>query len=266
MLIGSLRKGLIKSFEVFMKTRSLFSACLFVFAFALLLPFTSCSDMTEGPSSSAYVGSVSFSLSNEFIQKALYDSKILKAESNDPSAESWEVTLRLEVSLNGDYADTHTKNIKVNLLNSDGEKAKLFPDQTFNFESIPIGCNVYAKVRVFLIGENLGKDDEKGSDGIQEAVTNDEKGDYPLAFGKSNTIEIAGGQNTLTLTAYSSFATVPFEFTIEFDEAPELPVFHNQIFAFDPSSEFIKKLKAASTKTEKQEVCKDINNIHIPWW
>lgn len=216
------------------KNCALRAAFAFFSAALMSLALASCSNA----SGDAIVqnGNVALLLDSAFFQKAVQFGVQKNGESE---VEGEKIKMRLEVSLNGEYSDTKT-------LNFDFEKtaeAPLPPSQTINFNEVPIGKNIYAVVRIYVIGVAV----EEG------------KANKPSYIGKSKTIQVGNGDNTLELTAYSYYTSVPYSVKVEFDSVPKLSANSNMILACSPDSEFVKKLKAAKNNVERYEACRSVD-------
>ena len=211
-----------------MKSRFFFNAVLISLAAAFVLPLFSCSDASNDVGS----GMVSFYVDKALMQKAVeLSDKVSKNPNDDPRREI-ERKLRFEVALEGEYSETKT--------------AYTPYEGDFGFESfsigfdVPVGKTVWAKVKIY---------DEREREPVEERR-------YPTIYGKSSAIQVSSGINPLSVDAYSYCVYVPYKFTIQFDQEPYFSsCVNNYIYAVDPASKFVAKLRAAKDDVDRYEVC-----------
>ncbi len=239
-----------------MKGKSIFRGLFAAMSLVLVMPFFSCSNVSNGSSSES--GTVSFSLDKEFIQKAFDAAKRKNISLNtDPSEEPAEepagevITLRFEISLQGDYSDS--KSVQANEERANEERGDAdgthgmdglhggfkFSSQTVSFENVPVGKKIWAKVKVFQVSQSDNP--------------------HPFMIGKSNeiTVQAEAEQNKLTVAVCNYYAFIPFSFTVKYETAPDFSLSMNQILACDPDCVFIKKLRAAKDNGDRFEICKN---------
>lgn len=239
-----------------MKGKSILRGLFAAMSLVLVMPFFSCSNVSNGSSSES--GTVSFSLDKEFIQKAFDAAKRKNISLNtDPSEEPAEepagevITLRFEISLQGDYSDSKSvqaseERANEELAEGDGTHGMdglhggfKFSSQTVSFENVPVGKKIWAKVKVFQVSQHDNP--------------------HPFMIGKSNeiTVQAEAEQNKLTVAVCNYYAFIPFSFTVKYETAPDFSLSMNQIWACDPDCVFIKKLRAAKDNGDRFEICKN---------
>lgn len=178
----------------------------------------SCADVSG---SSGSKGAVALVLDGNVAKKAAFNTlqKSLDYSESDDYSET--LTLSLEVSLNGGYSASKTVSFTFS------QEQEYWPSQTVVFDNIPVGKSVYAKLKASM-------------------VYGDQENSSPLYIGKSDAITVQSGENSLALTAYYYYTTIPYTFTINFDSAPNLDsVGMQMILACDPDSSLISALSSA---------------------
>ncbi|MCR5046336.1 MAG: hypothetical protein K6A42_07140 [Treponema sp.] len=213
-----------------MKGRNLLRIALAAFAMAFALPFFSCSNASE----ELAAGTISFCVDKTLAQKIFELANHTQKSSSNDLEEGEEAKFRFEVSLVGDYKDSKTAYALV------GEDYS-FDSFTIEFDNVPVGKTVYAKIEVYSEDET------------------DDDSQKPTLYGKSNVIQVVAGSNPLSVTTYSYYTDVSYKIDIQFDEAPDLSTTNsNCIYAIDPSSEFAVNIEAAQSDVERYEICNDI--------
>lgn len=230
-----------------MKGKSILRGLFAAMSLVLVMPFFSCSNVSNGSSSES--GTVSFSLDKEFIQKAFDAAKRKNISLNtDPSEEPTGevITLRFEISLQGDYSDSKSVQANEERGDADGTHGMdglhggfKFSSQTVSFENVPVGKKIWAKVKVFQVSQRDNP--------------------HPFMIGKSNeiTVQAEAEQNKLTVAVCNYYAFIPFSFTVKYETAPDFSLSMNQILACDPDCVFIKRLRAAKDNGDRFEICKN---------
>ena len=233
-----------------MKSRFFFNAVLIFIAAAFVLPLFSCSDASNDVGS----GLVSFYVDKALMQKAVeLSNNISKDPTNDPQEEMWK-KFRFEVALEGEYSETKTAYVscKEELQTGDPSGAEPREGPRYNFDSfsidfnVPVGKTIWAKIRIY-------DEDER-----DEPVERDRR--VPTIYGKSNTIQVSSGITPLTVNAYSYQAQVPYKFEFKFDQEVDLSTCDSiAVYAVDPASKFVAKLKNAKSDLDLYEVCNDFD-------
>lgn len=239
-----------------MKGKSILRGLFAAMSLVLVMPFFSCSNVSNGSSSES--GTVSFSLDKEFIQKAFDAAKrknislntdLSEEPAEEPAGEV--ITLRFEISLQGDYTDSKSVQASEERANEERGDADgthgmdglhggfKFSSQTVSFENVPVGKKIWAKVKVFQVSQRDNP--------------------HPFMIGKSNeiTVQAETEQNKLTVAVCNYYAFIPFSFTVKYETAPDFSLSMNQILACDPDCVFIKKLRAAKDNGDRFEICKN---------
>ena len=256
-----------------MKKNSIFGAASLALAGLLALAFFSCADVSGGAVASGAAlggqasGSVSFSFSQDFFQKAREASReIVKSRgglvSKNDGALGGDVVpeqeqeqqpqaskMRLDVYLDGDCEEK--KSIDIALEGSaapEEGKERTIPAQTVKFDNIAVGKKIYARIYVYTIYPYMDSKTEK--EGEAEALT---------IFGKSSEITVAEGDNDLSVPAYYLYKNISFKATITFDRVPDLSGNSNSLLVIDPSSELAARLKDAKDNFEIYNILKTMD-------
>ena len=236
-----------------MKSRFFFNAVLISLAAAFVLPLFSCSDA----SNDVGAGMVSFYVDKALMQKAVeLSNKISKDPVNEP-VEEMKRKFRFEVALEGEYSATKTASAtcKYELYTGDPTGAEPqegirydFDSFSIDFAGIPVGKTVWAKIRIYEESEQ--ERDEPAERGRR----------VPTIYGKSNTIQVSSGITPLTVNAYTYQAQVPYKFEFKFDQEVDLSTCDSiAVYAVDPASKFVAKLKNAKSDLDLYEACNDFD-------
>ena len=206
---------------------------LIFIAAAFVLPLFSCSDASNDVGS----GMVSFYVDKALMQKAVELSDKVSKNPNDEPRGEIERRLRFVATLEGEYNDTKT-------VYAPYEGDFGFKSFSIDFAAVPVGKTVWAKIKVY---------DEFERDEREERP-------QPSIYGKSQIISVSSGVNLLSVDAYSYRTYVPYKFTIQFDQEPDFSTCSfNRIYAVDPASKFVAKLKAAKDDVDRYEACNDFD-------
>lgn len=211
-----------------MKSRFFFNAVLIFIAAAFVLPLFSCSDA----SNDVGAGMVSFYVDKALMQKAVELSDKVSKNPNDEPRGEIERRLRFVATLEGEYNETKT-------VYAPYEGDFGFESFSIDFAAVPVGKTIWAKIRIY---------DEYTQEPVEERPR-------PSIYGKSQIISVSSGVNPLSVSAYSYQADVPFKFEFKFDQEPDLSFGYNCIYAVDPASKFVAKLRAAKDDFDRYEVC-----------
>lgn len=211
-----------------MKSRFFFNAVLIFIAAAFVLPLFSCSDASNDVGS----GMVSFYVDKALMQKAVELSDKVSKNPNDEPRGEIERRLRFVATLEGEYNETKT-------VYAPYEGDFGFESFSIDFAAVPVGKTIWAKIRIY---------DEYTQEPVEERPR-------PSIYGKSQIISVSSGVNPLSVSAYSYQADVPFKFEFKFDQEPDLSFGYNCIYAVDPASKFVAKLRAAKDDFDRYEVC-----------
>lgn len=228
-----------------MKSKFFLRAVLISLAAAFVLPLFSCSDA----SNEVGVGMVSFYVDKTLVGKAAGLAHNVSKDAAEEPQDEGERKLRFEVALEGEYKAT--KNVYVTCKiepyaeDPTGDEPRLdgprynFDPVSIDFDGIPVGKTVWAKIKVY---------DESFNELEVEKQ-------HPAIYGKSQIISVSSGVNPLSVSAYSYQADVPYKFEFKFDQEPDLSFGYNCIYAVDPASKFVAKLRAAKDDFDRYEVC-----------
>ena len=213
-----------------MKLNKVLRAMAAIFVGTAVFALAACSDSSND--ALLYSGTVSFCVDKTLAQKA-YElaQSISKDEPNDPNVND-APQLRFEISLNGEYNDSMT----VEATPIDGNQFSSF---NVDFTGVPIGKMVFARVKAYCVWPG-------------------ETPLHPALVGKSQTIQVASGLNSLSVATYLYYTEIHYTLTIQFDERPNLESLgERRIYAIDPYSKFVSKIKAAKDDVDRYEICND---------
>ena len=218
-----------------MKSRFFFNAVLIFIAAAFVLPLFSCSDASNDVGS----GMVSFYVDKALMQKAVELSDKVSKNPNDEPRGEIERRLRFVATLEGEYNETKT-------VYAPYEGDFGFESFSIDFAAVPVGKTIWAKIRIY-------DEDER-----EEPVERGRR--VPTIYGKSNTIQVSSGITPLTVNAYTYHAQVPYKFEFKFDQEVDLSTCDSiVVYAVDPASKFVAKLKAAKDDVDRYEACNDFD-------
>ena len=233
-----------------MKSKFFLSAVLGALAAAFVLPLFSCSNASNDVGS----GLVSFYVDKALVNKAAkLSANVSKDPTNDPVEEEEFVRkFRFEVALEGEYSETKTAyaSFKEEPYTEDPTGDEPYQEeQHYNFDSfsidfdVPVGKVVWAKIKIY---EEFEQERDEPVNERRE----------PLLYGKSQSLKVSSGTNLLSVGAYTYHAQVPYKFEFKFDQEVDLSTCDSIIvYAVDPASKFVAKLKAAKDDIDRYEAC-----------